>query len=94
MEDRQSRLPEYVGKKIVEALKQDKDDIQVLEADDNVQIFNDTSEDLKFCRDTIKEFVYRWISDVKVGQIVKDDIRKLAEIFPKAPQQNKEDDLN
>ena len=33
MEDKQSRLPEYVGKKIVEALKQDKHDIEVLEAD-------------------------------------------------------------
>ena len=35
MEDRQSRLPEYVGKKIVEALKQDQHDIEVLEADNN-----------------------------------------------------------
>ena len=33
MEDRQSRLPEYVGKKIVEALKQDQHDNEVLEAD-------------------------------------------------------------
>ena len=37
MEDRQSRLPEYVGKKIVEALKQDNEDIQILEADNSQQ---------------------------------------------------------
>ena len=31
MEDRQARLPEYVGKKIVEALKQDEADVKILE---------------------------------------------------------------
>lgn len=42
MEDRQSRLPEYVGKKIVEALKQDQEDVQILEADNNnIQLFNE-----------------------------------------------------
>lgn len=40
MEDRQSRLPEYVGKKIVEALKQDQHDIEVLEAD-NTPVFSE-----------------------------------------------------
>ncbi len=32
--DRQSRLPEYVGKKIVEALKQDEQDVRILSNDD------------------------------------------------------------
>ncbi len=41
MEDRQSRLPEYVGKKIVEALKQDQHDIEVLEADNKVPVFSE-----------------------------------------------------
>ena len=45
MEDRQSRLPEYVGKKIVEALKQSEEDIQVLEADNSA---NGLFEEQKF----------------------------------------------
>lgn len=40
MEDRQSRLPEYVGKKIVEALKQNQHDIEVLEAD-NIPVYSE-----------------------------------------------------
>ncbi|MCR4880417.1 MAG: hypothetical protein K6A44_00475 [bacterium] len=48
MEDRQSRLPEYVGKKIVEALKQDKEDIQILEADNsNQQLFEEPATKLE-----------------------------------------------
>ena len=40
MEDRQSRLPEYVGKKIVEALKQDEEDVKILE-NNAPKIFNE-----------------------------------------------------
>ena len=42
MEDKQSRLPEYVGKKIVEALKQDEEEIKVLDADSNIQLFSES----------------------------------------------------
>ena len=35
--DRQARLPEYVGKKIVEALKQEEDEIKILDATTETQ---------------------------------------------------------
>ena len=38
--DRQSRLPDYVGKKIVEALKQDKEEAQVFDDSTFVQDFS------------------------------------------------------
>ena len=38
--ERQSRLPEYVGKKIVEALKQDENEVKIL--DDNNETINFT----------------------------------------------------
>ena len=41
--DRQSRLPDYVGKKIVEALKQDKEEAQIFE--DSTNTFVPKSED-------------------------------------------------
>jgi len=41
MEDRQSKLPEYVGKKIVEALKQDEEEIKVLESDNDIKLFEE-----------------------------------------------------
>jgi len=44
MEDRQSRLPEYVGKKIVEALKQNPQDIEVLEADNSIPVFSEQAK--------------------------------------------------
>ena len=60
-----------------------------------LKVFNDNSKEIKFCKDIIKEFVNRWIEDTKIGQIVKDDIRKLAENIPKEEeQQSKEDNLN
>ena len=37
--DRQARLPEYVGKKIVEALKQEEDEIKILDANTESQSF-------------------------------------------------------
>ena len=38
--DRQSRLPDYVGKKIVEALRQDKEEAQILEDTTNTFVPN------------------------------------------------------
>ena len=41
------------------------------------------NEDLKKCEDGIKECLQRWIGNAKISQIVRDDIRKLMEVFPK-----------
>ena len=41
------------------------------------------SEDGKKCREEIEENLKRWINDQRISQIVRDDIRKLAEVFPK-----------
>ena len=43
------------------------------------KVFNSEGEEYNVCRDTIKEFVNRWINDMKISQIVRDDIKKLAE---------------
>ena len=50
--ERQSRLPEYVGKKIVEALKQDENEVKIL--DDNTETINFTKP-IKSNTDTIFE---------------------------------------
>ena len=41
------------------------------------------NSELELCKETIKEYVNRWINDLKISQIVRDDIKKLSEIFPK-----------
>ena len=51
-QERQSRLPEYVGKKIVEALKQDEDELKIL--DDNNETMNFT-QPMKSSADTTFE---------------------------------------
>ena len=59
-----------------------------------VKVFGDETENLNFCKNTIKEFVNRWINDLKISQIVRDDIKKLAEVFPKdEEQQIKEENI-
>ena len=58
-----------------------------------VKVFENESDELNVCKDTIKEFVNRWINDMKISQIVRDDIRKLSEIFPKEEEQIKEENI-
>jgi hypothetical protein len=58
-----------------------------------VKVFEDESGELNMCKDTIKEFVNRWINDMKISQIVRDDIRKLSEVFPKEEEQIKEENI-
>ena len=58
-----------------------------------VKVFEDETEENNLCKETIKEFVKRWINDMKISQIVRDDIRKLSEVFPKEEEQIKEDNI-
>ena len=58
-----------------------------------VKVFEDETEENNLCKETIKEFVKRWINDMKISQIVSDDIRKLSEVFPKEEEQIKEDNI-
>jgi len=58
-----------------------------------VKVFEDETGNLNLCKDTIKEFVNRWINDMKISQIVRDDIKKLAEVFPKEEEQIKEENI-
>ena len=58
-----------------------------------VKVFENESEENKLCKDTIKEFVNRWINDMKISQIVRDDIKKLSEVFPKEEEQIKEENI-
>ena len=58
-----------------------------------VKVFGDESDNLNVCKDTIKEFVNRWINDMKISQIVRDDIKKLAEAIPKDEEQIKEENI-
>jgi len=57
------------------------------------KVFNSEGEEYNVCRDTIKEFVNRWINDMKISQIVRDDIKKLAEVIPKEQEQIKEENI-
>ena len=57
------------------------------------KVFNSEGEENNVCRDTIKEFVNRWINDMKISQIVRDDIKKLAEVIPKEQEQIKEENI-
>ena len=57
------------------------------------KVFSEEGEETKVCRDTIKEFVNRWINDMKISQIVRDDIKKLAEVIPKEQEQIKEENI-
>jgi len=57
------------------------------------KVFNSEGEENNVCRDTIKEFVNRWINDMKISQIVRDDIKKLAEVIPKDQEQIKEENI-
>ena len=50
--DKQSKLPEYVGKKIVEALRQDEAEVKVL---DTNEVMNDFVQEPKFVQDTFVE---------------------------------------
>ena len=58
-----------------------------------IKVFEDTSGELNLCKDTIREFVKRWINDMKISQIVRDDIKKLSEVFPKEEEQIKEENI-
>ena len=58
-----------------------------------VKVFDDQTGELNLCKDTIKEFVNRWINDMKISQIVRDDIKKLAEVIPKEEEQIKEENI-
>ena len=58
-----------------------------------VKVFSEQGEENNVCRDTIKEFVNRWINDMKISQIVRDDIKKLAEVIPKEQEQIKEENI-
>ena len=57
------------------------------------KVFAEEGEESKVCKDTIKEFVNRWINDMKISQIVRDDIKKLAEVIPKEQEQIKEENI-
>jgi len=57
------------------------------------KVFSGEGEDYNICKDTIKEFVNRWINDMKISQIVRDDIKKLAEVIPKEQEQIKEENI-
>ena len=57
------------------------------------KVFNSEGEEYNVCRDTIKEFVNRWINDMKISQIVRDDIKKLAEVIPKEQEEIKEENI-
>ena len=57
------------------------------------KVFSEDGEEINVCRDTIKEFVNRWINDMKISQIVRDDIKKLAEVIPKEQEQIKEENI-
>ena len=58
-----------------------------------VEVFGDKENNLDVCRDTIKEFVTRWINDLKISQIVRDDIKKLAEVIPKEEEHIQEENI-
>ena len=47
------------------------------------ELINEQSEDAEKCRNAILDILFRWINSQKISQIVRDDIRKLLEIFPK-----------
>ena len=47
------------------------------------ELINEESEDAEKCRNEILDILFRWINAQKISQIVRDDIRKLLEIFPK-----------
>ena len=57
------------------------------------KVFAEGGDESNVCKDTIKEFVNRWINDLKISQIVRDDIKKLAEIIPKEQEQIKEENI-
>ena len=57
------------------------------------KVFSEEGEESNVCKDTIKEFVNRWINDMKISQIVRDDIKKLAEVIPKEQEQIKEENI-
>ena len=57
------------------------------------KVFAEEGEENNVCKDTIKEFVNRWINDMKISQIVRDDIKKLAEVIPKEQEQIKEENI-
>ena len=57
------------------------------------KVFAEEGEELDVCKNTIKEFVNRWINDMKISQIVRDDIKKLAEVIPKEQEQIKEENI-
>jgi hypothetical protein len=44
---------------------------------------NSENEDVNKCKQAILETIDRWINNQKISQIVRDDIKKLKEIFPK-----------
>ena len=67
MEDRQSKLPEYVGKKIVEALKQDEEEIKVLEPDNDIKLFEEPVK-------TESEVILSAAEPVSAGFVPKTDI--------------------
>ena len=48
-----------------------------------MEIVKSEDEDVKKCKSAILEAIERWINNQKISQIVRDDIKKLREIFPK-----------
>ena len=48
-----------------------------------MEINKSEDEDVKKCKSAILEAIERWINNQKISQIVRDDIKKLREIFPK-----------
>ena len=57
------------------------------------KVFAEEGEENNVCKDTIKEFLNRWINDMKISQIVRDDIKKLAEVIPKEQEQITEENI-
>ena len=60
------------------------------------KVFSEENDDSKKCQEIIKEYINRWINDMKISQIVRDDIKKLTEEFGenKQPKEGEEEENN
>jgi hypothetical protein len=47
-----------------------------------------TNDDAKKCEDAVRECLEGWIKNMKISQIVRDDVRKLMEVFPKEQKED------
>ena len=54
------------------------------------ELINNNGEDIEKCRNQVLDILLRWINDQKISSIVRDDIRKLLNIFPKEMKEKQE----